>query len=205
MIPFPAGPFGAIVADPPWRFVKYAGHGVPTRAGEPYDTMTFEQLAALPVPQIAARDCALFLWVIDSHLPQAWRLIGAWGFAFSSVAFVWVKICQGDPGKPRMGMGLTTRKESEQCLLAFRGKPRRQARDVRQVIMAPRREHSRKPDCALERVERLYAGPYLELFARSRRSNWCDWGEQAGRFESDLDKLRPTGAACGRRPSPGFR
>jgi N6-adenosine-specific RNA methylase IME4 len=183
MKPFPPGPFGVIVADPPWRFVKYVGHGTPTRAAEPYDTMSFDELARLPVPAVASRDCALFLWVIDSHLPQAWRLLGAWGFAFTSVAFIWVKTCQSDPTRPRMGMGFTTRKETEQCLLAFRGKPKRRACDVRQLIMEPRREHSRKPDCALERVERLYAGPWLEMFARSKRKGWACWGEEVGKYQ----------------------
>jgi N6-adenosine-specific RNA methylase IME4 len=71
----------------------------------------------------------------------------------------------------------------EQCLLATRGKPRRQGKDVRKLIIEPRREHSRKPEDVRERIERLVAGPYLELFARETKPGWYCWGNQAGLFD----------------------
>jgi MT-A70 len=70
----------------------------------------------------------------------------------------------------------------EQCLLATRGKPRRRGKDIRKLIVEPRREHSRKPDEVRERIERLVDGPYLELFARETKPNWHCWGDQVGLF-----------------------
>lgn len=81
-----------------------------------------------------------------------------------------------------MLLGYWTRSNSEVCLLATRGKPKRSNADVRQAIIAPRREHSRKPDGIHERIERLVAGPYLELFARQRRPGWDCWGNEVEKF-----------------------
>ena len=105
---------------------------------------------------------ALFLWVVDSHLDQGIELMKRWGFDFKTIAFIWVKTCKSDPTKPRMGMGLWTRKQAEICIFGTRGKVPRRDKGVRQVIMAPRREHSRKPDEVYGRIERLVDGPYLE-------------------------------------------
>ena len=83
-------------------------------------------------------------------------------------------------------MGMWTRSNSEVCLLATRGKPRRLAADVRQVIQAPTREHSRKPDEIYGRIERLVEGPYLEMFARQAWPGWDAWGNEVGKFEAAL-------------------
>ena len=82
----------------------------------------------------------------------------------------------------QMGCGYWTRANSEVALLATRGKPKRLNADVRQAILEPRREHSRKPECQYERIERLVAGPYLELFARNTRPGWDSWGNEVGKF-----------------------
>jgi len=84
-------------------------------------------------------------------------------------------------------MGYWTRANSEPCLLATRGKPKRLSAAVRQGIIEPRREHSRKPDCVHERIERLVAGPYLELFARATRPGWTCWGNEVGKFDRPLE------------------
>ena len=83
----------------------------------------------------------------------------------------------------QVGMGYWTRANTEPCLLATRGKPKRLNADVRQGIIAPRREHSRKPDGIHERIERLVAGPYLELFARQSRPGWTTWGNETTKFD----------------------
>jgi N6-adenosine-specific RNA methylase IME4 len=83
-----------------------------------------------------------------------------------------------------MGLGYWTRANTEPCLLATRGKPKRLNADVRQLIIEPRREHSRKPDCVHSRIERLVAGPYLELFARAPRKGWDVWGNETAKFEA---------------------
>jgi N6-adenosine-specific RNA methylase IME4 len=79
-------------------------------------------------------------------------------------------------------MGYYTRQQTELCLLATRGKPAVRDRGVRQLIIAPRREHSRKPDEQYERIERLVDGPYLEMFARQKWPGWDSWGNEVEKF-----------------------
>ena len=116
------------------------------------------------------------------------KLINDWGFNYKTCAFAWLKADQyrlfALQEDVRMGLGYWTRANSEVCLLATRGKPKRRSRDVRQGIIEPLREHSRKPDCVHERIERLVAGPYLELFARQKRTGWDCWGNQTDKFKA---------------------
>jgi N6-adenosine-specific RNA methylase IME4 len=183
----PRGHFAAILADPPWPFATWSHKGQ-GRSGEAhYSTMSHADIEALPVASVAAPDAALFVWVVQTQIPEAVRLVEAWEFTLKSLAFLWVK-GDGLPMFPddvvtQMGMGKWTRAETEQCWLATRGSPKRLAADVRQVMDQRRREHSRKPDCVHERIERLVAGPYLELFARQRRPGWTCWGNEVGKFD----------------------
>lgn len=185
--------YGAILADPPWAFVTYAGEWkLPTTGGDTYKTMSLDALAALQADSVAADDCVLFLWTIDSHLDQAMELGQAWGFEYKTIAFIWVKSNEDStfrlfPAKPSfgIGMGYWTRKQAELCLLFTRGKPKRLDRGVRQIIDARRREHSRKPNEQYERIERLVAGPYLEMFARQRRPGWDAWGNETTKFAAE--------------------
>lgn len=186
------GNYRVIYADPPWRFETYAGGSVPQRAEtQHYDTATVEQLARLPVHQLAAPDCALLMWGISSHLPQVLALGAHWGFEYKSKAFAWAKLNKnaeaderlaGDDAAYFMGMGHGTRKNTEDCWLFTRGNPKRLDAGVRELITSPIREHSRKPDETYERIERLFAGPYCELFARNRRPGWSSWGNQSDKF-----------------------
>jgi len=179
--------YGAILCDPPWEFKAYSAKGNGRSAEQHYRTVATTKLVDLPVGEMAAKDCALFMWVVDSHLDQGIELMRAWGFTFKTIAFVWVKVAKD--GQPRMSMGLWTRKMSEICLLGVRGKPSRVSKAVRQVIMAPLREHSRKPDEIYERVEALVAGPYLEMFARQRRAGWDAWGNEVDKFTHPWRRL----------------
>lgn len=199
----PQGHFKAIYADPPWRFEAWDGRkfsgGNQVRKdgrvihggvrGTPYETMGAAEIAAMPIADLATEDSVLFLWICWPMMPEALRLIEAWGFIYKTCAFSWIK---GDARqteffhddvKTYMGMGYWTRANSEVCLLATRGKPKRINADVRQGIIEPRREHSRKPDCVHGRIERLVEGPYLELFARAPRKGWTVWGNQTDKFE----------------------
>ncbi len=191
--PRPLGGFRCILADPPWGFLtRTRGHQTPHRVKDDhYETMPLGALKALPVRYMAHRDCALFMWVVDSHLEQSMDLGRAWGFEFKTRVLTWRKTTQ-DGTRSRMGMGYWTRKETELCLLFTRGAPARQSMGVREVIDAPRREHSRKPDEQYERIEALVRGPYLELFARQARPGWTAWGNQTDLFD---------GAACGENES----
>jgi len=185
--------YGAILADPPWAFATWSHKGQ-GRSGEAhYRTMPQADLEALPVASVAAPDAVLLLWVVQTQLPQAVRLVEAWGFNQKSVAFAWMK-GDGLPLFPddvtfQMGMGKWTRAEFEQCWLATRGNPSRLNADVRQVLTEKRREHSRKPDGVHERIERLVAGPYLELFARQRRPGWDCWGNETDKFGNGWDEM----------------
>ena len=193
------GHYGAILADPPWRFATWnkatavkrrsaGSHGTNVCAAVHYDTMMTEDIAALPVADLAADDCCLFMWISWPMLPDAMRLIGTWGFEYKTCGFDWMKAHAGqldmlrDDSDVLMGMGYWTRANSEPCLLATRGKPKRLSAAVRQGIIEPRREHSRKPDCVHGRIQKLVAGPYLELFARAPRSGWDVWGNQTDKF-----------------------
>lgn len=181
--------YGLVEADPPWSYKTYAKPDrgtVPHRSeNAPYEPMTDEELKALPVGEIAAEDCVLHMWVISSHIDQALDLGRAWGFTYKSLGFIWVKTQKSDPEKPKMGMGKWLRQEGEIGLIFTKGKPSRVSAGVRQTILEPKREHSRKPDCRLERLEALAAGPYLEMFSRETRKGWDAMGDEVGKFDHD--------------------
>jgi N6-adenosine-specific RNA methylase IME4 len=186
-----AGRFRAILADPPWPYATYSNKGKGRSAEAHYDVMSIADICALPVAQWAAADCVLFLWVTDPILERAFEVIRAWGFAYKTVGFYWAKtLADPDEGgllwpaplRFPVGLGHWTRANPEQCLLATRGKPHRLHADVRKLILASRREHSRKPNRIYECIERLVAGPYLELFANTEaphRERWTRWAGKA--------------------------
>jgi len=157
--------------------------------------MTFDALAALPVKALAApTGCHLFLWTSGPFLPQALRLIDAWGFKYSTRAFTWLKTSRKWDGRSPLtesdfpvGLGLTVRHQSEIALLGRRGNCRRLRKDIRELIFAPRREHSRKPDEFYRRVELYSQGPYADLFARERRPGWDVFGDEVDRFSGGSD------------------
>lgn len=186
----PRNHFKAIYADPAWRFACWSGKGAARSADNHYDTMSLDEICALPVADVAADDCVLFMWACWPLLPEALRVIEAWGFTYKTCGFDWMKASIRQPDMFRedadvqVGMGYWTRANSEPCLLATRGKPKRKNADVRMGIIEPRREHSRKPDCVPSRIERLVDGPYLELFARTQRPGWTVWGNQTDKFEA---------------------
>lgn len=168
--------YGAILVDPPWAFDTYSRRGVvPARGEQPYPTMTLQQMAALPVRDIAAKDCAVFLWQSDSLPHAAAFLAQAWGFKIKTDnVFIW--------RKPSIGLGYWSRKECETVCLMTCGRPRRRSGGVRQVIDAPRREHSRKPDEIYSRIEALVGGPYMEMFARQQWLGWSSWGNEVTKY-----------------------
>jgi len=180
----PGGRFRVILADPPWKFKTWSKRGLGRSPDRHYRTMTIAQLKALPIGQLVAKDCALFLWTTWPHLLQALELVEAWGFTYKTLAFVWIKLTKR--GRLHWGTGYWTRANSEPCLLATRGKPRRRHRDVHQVMMEVVREHSRKPAVVHERIERLVRGPYLELFAREHPRGWASWGDELGKFDDPV-------------------
>ncbi len=178
--------FAAISADPPWNYVTWSEKNQTRAASQHYQTMSLDDICALPVAGLAAPDCVLFMWAINPMLPQALKVMDAWGFSYKSVAFTWAKTTPRTDGswapKWHIGLGHWTRANSEMCLLGTRGKPKRTSKAVRQLLVAPRREHSRKPDEFFIGVERLVPGPYLELFSRQSRPGWEQWGAETTKF-----------------------
>ena len=143
-----------------------------------YQTMSDEQLYQLPVADLTAEDCALFLWCTFPKLPEAIKLISAWGFSFKTVAFVWVKQNKSGNGF-FMGLGWWTRSNAEICLLAVKGKPRRKSAGVRQLILSPVEQHSKKPDVVRDNIVTLMGDlPRIELFARQSTPGWDVWGNE---------------------------
>jgi len=171
--------YGVLLVDPPWKFKTWSPKGKGRSADRHYRTMNTADIHDMPVGELAAKDCVLLMWTTWPHLLDALAVIEGWGFFYKTCGFVWVKV---KANKPQIGNGYWTRANSEPCLLATRGHPRRLNRDVPQIIAEPRREHSRKPDCIRKHIERLVAGPYLELFARSRRRGWDCWGDELDKF-----------------------
>lgn len=163
--------YGAILADPPWSWKARSAKGEDRAASNHYDVMDLETIKELPIHKLAATDCVLFMWAIDPMLPQALDTIKAWGFVYKTVGFYWAK-ANKKSDTPFTGLGFWTRSNPEQCLLATRGHPKRLAADVPKLVVDHRREHSQKPDEVRTRIERLVAGPYIELFARDRRPGW---------------------------------
>lgn len=179
--------YGAILCDPPWSFKTWSEKGEDRSAEQHYSTMNVRHIGRLPVESLAARDCVMFMWATWPTINQAMWLIDAWGFTYKTCAFDWMKADPyrlfADDATPQVGMGYWTRSNTEPCLLATRGKPKRLHADVRQGIIAPRREHSRKPDGIHDRIERLVGGPYAELFARQSRLGWDTWGNETTKFD----------------------
>ena len=176
-----------IVADPCWRYQNFtdAVHGA---AASHYDTMTYAELAALPVASFAADDCVLACWGTWPKLDEGVDLIRAWGFEFVT-GFPWVKVTPSSR-EIYTGIGFWKQSCSEVVLIARRGEPKRivGAREPGlgllvgepRIFYAPRSEHSTKPEEVQDWLAREFRGPYLELFARRERPGWACWGRETG-------------------------
>ena len=161
--------YKVIYADPPW---SYQDKGCNGNAAEHYKTLSAKDIAALPVHNIAAPDCVLFLWATYPLLPEALSVIEGWGFKFKSIAFQWVKLNTKN-GKPFYGLGRWTRGNTEPCLIAVRGKPKRISASVFQLVQEPIARHSKKPAVVRDKIVQLMGDvPRIELFARERERGW---------------------------------
>jgi N6-adenosine-specific RNA methylase IME4 len=175
------GPFGTILADPPWRFANRTGKMAPEHKRlSRYHTMTLEEIMALPVEKLTREAAHLYLWCPNALLPEGLAVMKAWGFRYKA-NIVWHKV-RKDGGSDGRGVGFYFRNVTELILFGTRGKNARTlAPGRRQVnLLATRkREHSRKPDELYDLIEACSPGPYLELFARGTRNGWISWGHQA--------------------------
>lgn len=180
--------FSVIYADPCWQYRNWNKAGERKNAVRHYSCLTVEQIAAFPVDRLAADDCALFLWVTGPFLmpldlrksldAPAALVARSWGFShYGGKAFSWAKRTPTDRTW-HFGAGYWSRKNTEDCLLFTKGSPKRLSASVPELVVAPRGRHSEKPREVHDRIERLVAGPYCELFAREARPGWTTLGNE---------------------------
>ena len=172
------GKYQVIYADPPWAYrVRCKSRRLKLEEIQ-HPNMRIEEIADLPVKELADENCALFLWVTFPLLREIWKIIDAWGFTYKSVAFVWIK--QNKKADSLFwGMGYWTRANAEICILATKGSPKRYSKRVHQVIVSHIEEHSKKPEEARKRIEQLMGDvPRIELFARRETPGWDVWGNE---------------------------
>lgn len=169
--------FGTIYADPPWR---YGNQATRSATDTVYETMTVDEICALPVASLAGDNAHLHLWTTNAFLFDAKRVIEAWGFTYKS-CMVWVK--------PQLGIGNYWRVSHEFLLFGLRGKMPFADRSQRSWVEHDRLGHSVKPQVFARRIEAVSPGPYLELFARRAREGWTCFGNEVERdlltMESD--------------------
>ena len=140
--------------------------------------MSIDDIRNLPVRELADKNCILFMWVTFPTLREAFSVIDAWGFTYKTVAFAWVKQNK-KTSSLFWGMGYWTRSNAEICLLATKGKPKRQSAGVHQFIISPIEQHSKKPDEARNKILALMGNlPRVELFARQKTPGWDAWGNE---------------------------
>ena len=177
MIPFPDKKYQIIYADPPWNFNFQKRNGLSNNAKKAlYPTMKGSDIVALPVQTITDENCVLFLWIMNSELPLALDVIKSWGFTYKTFAFTWVKWAKKTY---HFGGGNWTRSNPEICLLATKGKPKRISASVKELVISPLREHSRKPDEIRDYILWLCGDiPRIELFARNTTEGWDVWGNE---------------------------
>lgn len=180
--------------DPPWKF-SAGTKGRPQH----YPRMTDAEIARMPLAQFAHPEGAFFhLWVTSPLTERFWlNIYPSWrkqGIRFSARAYVWLKTLASIEETLflyRNGFhtstGFTTRKNAEDVLLFRIGKPQRLSRSVREIIVSPIREHSRKPDEYFRRVETFCAGPRLEIFAREARPGWDTSGNETTKFDAPIE------------------
>lgn len=168
--------YEVIYADVPWTYKDDRGHST-SFAGITYPTMSTKELCALPIKQIAAKDCVLFMWVTGSMLPDCLKIMHEWGFKFKTTAFVWVKQ-NPKAGTPVSLIGRYTMSSCEFVLVGTRGHPKRIRNNVRQLVEAPRTIHSAKPKEVHKRIVDIYGDiPRIELFAREPVEGWTTIGD----------------------------
>ena len=176
--------YNIIYADPPWQYQNYnyakTNRGIKAKRGvvKEYPVMNIEEIYNLPINQIAYNDCILFLWVTFPLLQEGINTTKEWGFTYKTVAFNWVKKNKKSDSW-FWGMGNWTRSNSEICLLAIKGNPKRISARVHSIIDTPIAEHSKKPEIVRNKIVELCGDiPRIELFARQCSDGWDCWGNE---------------------------
>lgn len=162
--------FATIVIDPPWDWGDEGDVNQMGRAKPDYATMSIEQIASLPVADLADFDCHLYCWITNRSLPKGFALLNQWGFRYITL-ITW--------HKPSFGLGNYFRGQTEHVLFGVKGSQMLKRKDVGTVFNAPRGSngHSSKPEEFYKIVESCSPGPFLEMFSRVVRDGWTTWGE----------------------------
>jgi N6-adenosine-specific RNA methylase IME4 len=163
--PVEAERYRTILADPPWELQQKGSLG----AIRHYQVMTVEEICAMQVGRLVAEDTHLWLWVTNASLHAGRSVMEAWGFTYRS-CLTWIK--------PRFGLGMYLRNQTEHLLLGTHGRAPVLFRGQGTWFYAPLQEHSHKPEEQYAIIERCSPGPYLELFARRVRPGWDVWGNE---------------------------
>ena len=166
-----------IYADPPWSYNdKMSGHSF--SLDHEYKTQSKNWISELlRGGALLEKDCVLFLWAVSPLLPEAIEVMNSWGFKYKTVAFVWSKRTKN--GKEVANLGRWTMGNVEMCLLGVKGKPKREIKNIRQLVVAERTKHSKKPDEVRKRIVELLGDlPRIELFAREKTPGWDVWGDE---------------------------
>ena len=180
------GAYSTILIDPPWRFLNRTGKVAPEhRRLRRYQTMSFEEIAALPVGEIALPKSHLYLWCPNALLMEGLTIMKAWGFTYKT-NIVWYKI-RKDGGPDGRGVGFYFRNVTELILFGVKGRLRTLAPGRRQVnILSSRKEeHSKKPDQIYDLIQQCSSGPYCELFSRQRVAGWTQWGDETDSYAKE--------------------
>lgn len=178
------GKFSTLLIDPPWRFTNRTGKVAPEHKRlRRYPTMSFDEIASLPVSEHTADKSHLYLWCPNALLAEGLKIIAAWGFTYKT-NLVWYKV-RKDGGPDGRGVGFYFRNVTELLLFGIKGRLRTLAPGRRQVnmVISRKQEHSRKPDEVYDVVEGCSPAPYLELFARMPRDGWVQWGDELTTYE----------------------
>jgi N6-adenosine-specific RNA methylase IME4 len=180
------GQFGSILIDPPWRFANRTGKVAPEHWRlRRYETMSFAEIAALRVSELALPQSHLYLWTPNALIAEALQIMAGWGFTYKT-NLVWLKVRKdGEPDG--RGVGFYFRNVTELLLFGVKGSLRTlgPGRSQVNVIITRKQEHSRKPDEQYDLIRRCSPGPYLELFARKKVEGWTSWGDQAETYEDN--------------------
>ncbi len=175
--------YSLVMADNPWKFDTWSDKGKGRSPDAHYETMSMDELRSWRVADICTRDAFLWFWATAPMLDEQIGLLKAWGFRYVTMGF-WGKITQSSPMRPHMGGGYVLRECGEPFLIGKIGNPPVLDRGIRSLMLSPRRDHSRKPDCAYAAAARLVPEDTfkLDMFSRQIRPGWDQMGFEYDKF-----------------------
>lgn len=167
LLPLPEGKFRVIYADPPWQFDN---EGFEQSAEQQYPTMPVKTICDMKIREKVGEKAVLFLWVTNAFLEEGLKVCKEWGFEYKT-NMIWIK----DKGPT---IGWFTQSRHEMLFIATKGEGVHPKEKLNSWFEAPVTKHSKKPEKVYDMIERMYEGPYLELFARNKRKGWQSWGNE---------------------------